>query len=107
MSRTVPDFIRSMCSLYRPFQFIVTSTAPFFKIVEDFLDRPAGDQLADADFLAGRERDHDQGVVGEKAEMVDGEFFAVVGLLLDIDNQAQALIGINDSITNLEAVHES
>ncbi len=38
--------------------------------------------------------------------MINGELFAVVSLFLDVDDQTQALIGINHFITNLETFHE-
>ena len=76
--------------------------SPFLHEIEDLLDGPLVDELADAHLLGGRRRDHDQGVVGFDAQAVDPETFAVVSLLLDVFDDAEALIGIDDLISNLK-----
>jgi len=74
-------------------------------VVEDLFHRPLGDELPDADLLSGRGGDENEGVVGQDAEMEDVKRFPVEGFVLDVFDDAQALIGIYDPITNLEGIH--
>jgi hypothetical protein len=73
-----------------------------FHDVEDFLHGQFGNEFPDSDLIGGRGGNEDQGVIGEDPQMINLKAFPVVGLLLDILYDAKALIGINDSIANLE-----